>query len=130
MGAGLAFSFTAGLLELLKQDNALSLGASIAMTAVLMLVALLFTPSVWLLLGLARRKTSEKMAGLMGCVNLFVILMVLLPRLAGVGTPTSTPIYVTALDLVQGVCYVALLFKWPLLDRPVLETPDPTSTGH
>lgn len=119
MGAGLLCSLGGGLIAILSQRGDYPLGFMIATTAFTLLLALAFTPSVWLLLGLARGKTSEKAAAVMGCVNVLVQLIGLIGKLTGSGTQTP-PAYVTALDVVQCVCYVILLFNWPVLERPVL----------
>ena len=123
MGAGLLSSLGGGLTALLGQRGDYALGFVIASIVFTLLLALAFTPSVWLLLGLARRRTSERAAAVMGCVNILIQLIGLIGKLTGSGTD-SPPAYVTALDIVQCACFVTLLFNWPVLEQPVLKAPE------
>jgi len=115
MGAGLAFSAVGEWIGSMHITTA-------GILAVSLLLALAFTSEVWLLLGLARRKTTERLACVMGSVNLFIGLVTLLGNLANPNM-ADAPIYITVLRLLQGGCFVALLFTWPVLERPVLERP-------
>ncbi|MCL2299968.1 MAG: hypothetical protein FWC27_07465 [Firmicutes bacterium] len=112
LGAGLVFEVASAILTTLHQQVEAQRSVLVAGTVFLVLVCLACSPSLWLLLGLARRKTSERMAALAGCAFLFLTVMTAGP-----------PLYLAATGILQGACYIALLFTWPVLERPVLAAP-------
>jgi len=119
LGAGLAFSLAASMTNMLPvESESVSLAFQLITILFALLLALAFSPNLWLMLGALRRKTTEKFSVLMGGVNLAISLLGLISALArgnaGVGT------LVTALNLVQGLCFLCLLACWPVLDRAVL----------
>jgi len=118
LAGGLLFSFGAALIAALPKNSGLPPGGAIAT----LLVAVLLTSNLWLLIGLLRRKTSERLAGVMGCATVFLGLLGLAGALLLPETATA-PAGVTALEVLQIGCYTALLFAWPVLDRPVLAVP-------
>jgi len=122
LGAGLAFFVPATIVTMLRQDGDMQAGALATGIIFIVLVSLACSPSLWLLLGMARRRSGEKAAAVAGCVMVFLNLMGLFGTLSG-GANASPPAYVLALEILQGGCYVALLFNWPVLERPVLSNP-------
>ena len=80
---------------------------------------LFLSPNTWLLVGLLRRRTAEKLAVLMGGIFLGISFLGLVGTLAS--GKAATPVHVTAINLAQGLCWLALLATWPVLDRAVLE---------
>jgi len=94
----------------------------VASAVVLSLLSLAIHPDLWLLLGLARRKSREKLAAVVGCISVFGCLMMVISNLIKPETALA-PIYLTAIDGLLWGCYVALLFTWPVLERPVSTNP-------
>jgi len=96
--------------------------ALVAIAVVGTLLGLVFFPDAWLLLGLARRRSSEKLAAVLGCVPVLVCLLTVITDLIK-PEAAKRPVYLTAMEGLQLGCYVALLFSWPVLDRPVSTNP-------
>jgi len=113
MGALLLFNGAASWVTTMRDSPVGFLVAGVLLT-------LLLTPETWLLLGLARRKTSEKLAAVMGCGILFIIEPTNLAVALATPEKAQDPVYIIAMRVIQGACYIALLFTWPVLDRPVL----------
>lgn len=122
MGAYLVFTAVSGGITLMKQDDGGStLGVRIAAMVVATLIVLLLTPAFWLFRGALRRRSAEKAAALMCFINVFVTFFSLISTLTkGAAATAATPVYVSALEVAQGICFFILLTQWPVLDRPVL----------
>jgi len=94
---------------------------------------IVINPFFWLLIGIWKKKSMEKIAGVVSIVSLgFSLLSVLLTTLlgslsAGVADLPETLWTSTVPALVSTVCAMILYFSWPVLSRPVLEKPDPAS---
>jgi hypothetical protein len=116
LGAGLALSLAASLAAMLRGGR--GKGIELLSVAFAALLTMAFSPNLWLILGMLRRRTTEKFSALMGSANLAVGLVGLIAALAGHKADRSTAF--TALSLAQGLCYLALLASWPVLDRAVL----------
>jgi len=129
LGAGLAFALAASAANMLRGtggNTAPSL--QIAALVVSMLLAMAVSPNLWLILGVLRRRSTEKFSALMGGINLGIGALGLLAALAGGKADALTPI--TALSLVQGLCYLCMLISWPILDRAVLSEPEGANDGQ
>jgi hypothetical protein len=94
-------------------------GNSETLTPLLVLVNLFsfgMSPAIWLLVGLLRKKSMERTAGLLLFISetLFLLLNI---RLFGQG-----PIYALTIPLsyLSLLCVALLLFLWPVQERPVL----------
>ena len=119
LGGGLAFGLAASMTNMMPvESESVSLAAQIITIFFALLLALAFSPNLWLMLGALRRKTTEKFSVLMGGVNLAVSLLGLVTTLARGDTGMGT--LVTALNIGQGLCFLCLLATWPVLDRAVL----------
>jgi len=127
LGLGLAFALAASVTTMAPRDSD-SLSYRIITILFALLLAMAFSPNSWLLLGILRRRSSEKFSVLMGSVNLAIGLLGLIATLAGGKTDASTPI--TALGIVQGLCYLCLIASWPILDRAVLSKPEGAIDGQ
>ena len=99
------------------------------MLAVALVVAPLLSPQFHLLLGIWRKKSTERTAGVLAAVGLGLSALAL-PFLAylsagihyaGVPTQTGSLWGALALSIFTGVGNVILFFGWPVLERPVLE---------
>jgi hypothetical protein len=127
LGAGLAFALAASVTTMAPRGGD-SLPFRIISIFFALLLAMAFSPNSWLLLGLLRRRSSERFSALMGSVNLAISLFGLTAALAKGKTDASAPI--TALGLVQGLCYLCLVASWPILDRAVLSKPEGATDGQ
>jgi hypothetical protein len=72
-------------------------------------ILLLLSPSLWLLLGALRRKSTERFAGMAQMATL----------LLGLGGMQAAPV-LSAIALAQNAGMFLLLCTWPVLARPVL----------
>ena len=106
-----------------------TVGVHVASLIVFTLFLLAFYPEVWLLLGMVRRKSRERLAAVLSCVTVFTFLMMVISNLTNPETITR-PVYLTVIDVLQWSCYVALLFTWPVLDRPVSINPPAIITSE
>jgi len=123
LGVSLLFGMAASVAaELRKGPGNDSPAVWITALAVATLLVLAFSPSLWLLLGALRRKTTEKFAAFTAGVSLAVSLIGLILTLTGGKAATAQPpVYIAALNLAQSLCFLYLIATWPVLDRPVLE---------
>ena len=135
LGMNLAFGVAASVAAALNQEAA-GMSPALRILSIIFapLVALLFSTNMWLLLGVLRRRTAEKISALMGSVALGIVLLGLLASLfpSPNSGPPKTPVGVIALDLLQGAFWLGLLVTWPVLDRAVLarRTGDPTKNEN
>jgi len=90
-------------------------------------IGIAVNPFFWLLIGSLRKKSMEKVAGLLAIISLgFSLLSVLLTTLmgslaAGVIEMPDNLWTGTLPAVVSGVCAIVFYFAWPVLERPVLE---------
>ncbi|MCL2299967.1 MAG: hypothetical protein FWC27_07460 [Firmicutes bacterium] len=138
--AGLAFSvyaavqgFSIGLAsagEILGDDPVVSgiMRGSLLVGGVIGgVVGIAVNPFFWLLIGAGRKKSMEKVAGLVSIISLgFSLLSVLITTLVGSlaagGIELPDNLWTGTLpSLVSGVCAIIFYFTWPVLERPVLE---------
>ena len=117
LGLGLAFMLAASAITLPPRGSD-GLAYQIVTFFLALALAAAFSPNAWLLLGILRRRSSEKFSVLMGGFTFAFGLLSLISTLAGGRADASTPI--TALGVVQGLCYLTLIASWPVLDRSVL----------
>ena len=119
LGGGLAFGLAASMTNMMPvESESVSLPVQIITLIFALLLALAFSPNLWLMLGALRRKTTEKFSVLMGGINLAIGLLGLITTLAKGNTGMGT--LVTALNIGQGLCFLCLVASWPVLDRAVL----------
>ena len=129
LGAGLVFGLAASVTVMLRGDRGEASPAFQIVTVIFsLLIAMAFHANTWLILGALRRKTTEKFSALMGGVNLAISLLGLITTLARGNADTA--VLVTALGIVQGLCYLCLLVSWPVLDRCVLSKEEGETDGQ
>jgi len=122
LGAGLLFGMAASVAAELRRESDMSPAVQVTAMVIATLLALAFAPSLWLLLGALRRKTTEKFAALTAGVSFAVGLLSLLTTLAGGKAATADPpVCISALELVQSLCFLYLIGSWPVLECPVTE---------
>ena len=99
------------------------------------LVGIAMHPFFYLLLGVWTKKSMEKVAGVFAAVSLgstllFVPLGILLGSLTKGSFELPDTLWTSTIPaLANGICAVIFYFSWPVLDRPVLEKTDMTSTN-
>jgi len=114
LGTVLIANSVSGIIVSLRQEGDFPLAFLIGMIVFSSLLILAFSPELWLMLGVLRGKTTEKLSAMMGSVILLISLIM---------AKRDAAAYLSALKFVQGLCYVTLLFSWPVLERPVLSKP-------
>ena len=115
LSVSLAFGLAASVTTMRPGDSeSISPTAQLVVILFSLLIALAFHANTWLLLGVLRRKTTEKFSALMGGITLAISLLGLLAGLSETGA------LVTALGIAQGLCFLCLIATWPVLDRALL----------
>jgi len=89
------------------------------LTPLLVLVDLFFfgmSPALWLLVGLLRKKSMERTAGLLLLISQTLLLLI------SIGLFDRGAIYFVTIPLnyLYNLCVALLLFLWPVQERPVL----------
>jgi len=125
LSVSLAFGLAASVTAMRPgEQNRVSPAVQIVTVIFSLLIALAFHSNTWLILGALRRKTTEKFAALMGGVNLAISFIGLLTGLGEAGA------LITALGIVQGLCFLCLLASWPVLNRAVLSKTEGETDGQ
>ena len=99
------------------------------------LLGVAMSPFLYLFIGACNKKSMEKVAGVFAAVAvggsiISVPITLLAGLLASDVMEMPATLWTTTLPgLVSSICAVILYFTWPVLERPVLEKPDPTSSG-
>lgn len=121
LAASLASSAAFGIAQLPSQKGDYPMWAVVASAAFMVLLEMALKPNLWLLIGLLRRKPTEKFSALMGWAAFALVTFGLITALAGKNTgPVSPPHYVTVLTMLSHLCHLGLIHTWPVLDRAVL----------
>ena len=108
---------------------------TIVISVVGALVVIAMSPFFYLLLGIWTKKSMEKVAGVFAAISLgstvlFTPLGLLLTSLTAGAFELPATLWTTTLpSLASSVCAVIFYFTWPVMERPVLEKSDPTSSG-
>jgi hypothetical protein len=124
LAASLPLAFAHSIASALHSPNETSALPPVANAIAGALFAALLSAQPWLLLGAARRGSTEKLASLflgiaLGLTALAVLLQMLARRADPAAVPALTPL--RALDMAHLLFFFLLLRTWPVLSKPIFE---------